>query len=63
MDVKIVEKPYSRGPFGAKGVGELPMDGPGPAIAAAVNFAAGIRLTDLPLLPEKIQKAIHEIKG
>ncbi len=63
MKVVIVEKPYSRGPFGAKGVGELPMDTPGPAIAAAVNFAAGIWLTELPLLPEKIFKAKNEAQG
>ncbi|MBI3553062.1 MAG: xanthine dehydrogenase family protein [Elusimicrobia bacterium] len=63
MDVKIVEKPYSRGPFGAKGVGELPMDTPGPAIAAAVNFAAGVWITELPLLPERILKAINETQG
>jgi CO/xanthine dehydrogenase Mo-binding subunit len=63
MEVKIVEQPYSRGPFGAKGVGELPMDTPGPAIAAAVNMAAGIWLTELPLLPEKISKAHNETQG
>jgi CO/xanthine dehydrogenase Mo-binding subunit len=57
MDVIIIEKPYSRGPFGAKGVGELPMDTPGPAIASAINSAVGLELTELPLLPERIQKA------
>ncbi len=37
-----VEKPYSRGPFGAKGVGELPMDVPAPADhAAAVKHVTG----------------------
>ena len=39
MDVSIIERPYSQGPFGAKGVGELPMDVPGSAIAAAVYHA------------------------
>ena len=52
MDVIIVEKPYSKGPFGAKGVGELPMDVPAPAVAAAVYDATGLFLTELPILPE-----------
>jgi CO/xanthine dehydrogenase Mo-binding subunit len=58
MDVQIVEKPYSGGPFGAKGVGELPMDVPGPAIAAAIHQAIGALVTELPIMPETIQKAV-----
>ncbi len=58
--VSIVEKPYSLGPFGAKGVGELPMDVPAPAVAAAIHHATGIFPTELPLLPERIAKAIHD---
>lgn len=58
MDVTIVEKPYSRGPFGAKGVGELPMDVPGPAVAAAVYHATGALLTELPILPERLLEAL-----
>lgn len=63
MDVVIVEKPYSRGPFGAKGLGEIPMDVPAPALASAINRAAGIWLTELPLLPENIMKARNEAHG
>jgi CO/xanthine dehydrogenase Mo-binding subunit len=59
MDVTIVEKPYSKGPFGAKGVGELPMDVPAPAVAAAVYDATGLFLTELPILPEKLCQALH----
>ncbi len=58
FDVVLVEKPYSRGPFGAKGVGELPMDVPGPAVAAAVKHATGRLLTTLPLTPERIAEAL-----
>ncbi len=58
--VEIVEEPYSRGPFGAKGVGELPMDVPAPAVAAAIHQATGLLLTELPLLPERISKAMHD---
>jgi CO/xanthine dehydrogenase Mo-binding subunit len=58
FDVHIVEKPYSRGPFGAKGVGELPMDVPAPAVAAAVRHATGALVTELPILPERILSAL-----
>ncbi len=42
------------GAFGAKGIGELPMDGPAPAIVNAVADAAGVRFNSIPLLPEDI---------
>jgi CO/xanthine dehydrogenase Mo-binding subunit len=58
MDVQIVEKPYSGGPFGAKGVGELPMDVPGPAIAAAIHQAIGSLVQELPIMPEDICRAL-----
>jgi len=57
FEVILVEKPYSRGPFGAKGVGELPMDIPGPAVAAAVKHATGRLIPTLPHTPERIAKA------
>ena len=56
----LVEVPYPHGPGGAKGVGELPMDGGAPAVAAAIEHALsgevdlGRGLCDLPLLPEDI---------
>ena len=53
----LVEHPFSGGPSGAKGVGELPMDGGAPAIAAAVEQAIGVICDDLPLLPEKLFEA------
>ena len=60
MDVTIVEAPYSKGPFGAKGVGELPMDVPAPAVAAAIHDATGLFMTELPILPERLCKAFHD---
>jgi CO/xanthine dehydrogenase Mo-binding subunit len=57
MRVELVEEPYSRGPFGAKGVGELPFDVPAPAVAAAVFHATGLFIPQLPLLPERIAQA------
>ncbi|HTS01851.1 MAG TPA: molybdopterin cofactor-binding domain-containing protein, partial [Thermoanaerobaculia bacterium] len=51
----LVEDPYSRGPGGgAKGLGEIPMDGGAPAVAAAVEHATGIVCDSLPLVPEKL---------
>ena len=58
FEVMLVEKPYSRGPFGAKGLGELPMDIPGPAVAAAVKHATGRLIPTLPHTPERIAQAM-----
>jgi CO/xanthine dehydrogenase Mo-binding subunit len=55
--VTIVEQPYSRGPWGAKGVGELPIDVAAPAVAAAVHRATGLLVTELPILPETMLAA------
>jgi CO/xanthine dehydrogenase Mo-binding subunit len=54
----LVENPYSRGPFGAKGIGELPMDGPAPAIIAAIHDATGVWLDEVPATPEKVLAAL-----
>ncbi|MBW2735698.1 MAG: xanthine dehydrogenase family protein [Deltaproteobacteria bacterium] len=54
IEVHMLEKPYTRGPGGAKGLGEMPMNGAAPALANAVEHALGVRVTDLPLSPEKI---------
>ena len=59
VEVSFVPAPYSKGPFGAKGVGELPMDIPGPAVAAAVHDALGVWLLELPITPERIATALR----
>jgi CO/xanthine dehydrogenase Mo-binding subunit len=46
------------GAFGAKGIGELPMDGPAPAIVNAIGDALGIGFNEIPLLPENILSAL-----
>jgi len=46
------------GVFGAKGIGELPMDGPAPAIVNAVEDALKVRFDSIPLLPEDIFVAL-----
>ena len=55
----LVENPYSRGPFGAKGIGELPMDGPAPAVIAAIHDATGVWLDEVPATPEKVLEALR----
>ncbi len=57
--VIFVETYEPSGPFGAKAVAEIPLDGVGPALANAVYDAAGIRVLDGPLLPEKIWRALR----
>ena len=58
LDVEIVEIPYSQGPFGAKGVGELPMDGPAPAVVAAILHATGCHVPEIPVTPERLMAAL-----
>ncbi|MGC2528902.1 MAG: xanthine dehydrogenase family protein molybdopterin-binding subunit [Candidatus Acidiferrum sp.] len=48
------------GAYGAKGIGELPMDGPAPAIVNAVEDALHVHFTAIPLLPEDIFSALSE---
>lgn len=57
IDVTILEHPYEHGPFGAKGVGELPIDGPAPALLNALR-QLGVDLRDLPATPERVMEAM-----
>ena len=59
METILVENPYPHGPFGAKGVGELPMDGGAPAIAAAVFNATGAFISEIPITPERLQRGLE----
>ncbi len=54
IDVLFEEIPYEHGALGAKGIGELPMDGPAPAILNAVEDALGSAFNHVPLLPEDV---------
>jgi len=51
------ENPYAYGPGGAKGIGELPMDGAAPAILNAIENATGVSFATIPLMPEGLMKA------
>jgi CO/xanthine dehydrogenase Mo-binding subunit len=61
MESIIVENAYPYGPFGAKGVGELPIDGPAPAIAAAIFSATGALVEEIPVTPERLMAAMEKI--
>ena len=56
MKVVMLENPYTHGPFGAKGVGEMPIDGPAPAVINALRHA-GFDLRAIPATPERIMTA------
>ncbi len=50
----ILEIPESSGPYGAKGIGEIPLVPTAPAVANAVYEAVGVRVNKLPITPERI---------
>ncbi|MCU1383360.1 MAG: aldehyde oxidase and xanthine dehydrogenase molybdopterin binding protein [Acidobacteria bacterium] len=56
MTVVMLENPYQHGPFGAKGVGEMPIDGPAPAVINALRHA-GFDLRAIPATPERVMAA------
>jgi CO/xanthine dehydrogenase Mo-binding subunit len=60
--VHFEEVPYEGGPGGAKGIGELPMDGPAPAIANAVAHATGVNVRRVPFTPEMLA-GLLEVTG
>jgi CO/xanthine dehydrogenase Mo-binding subunit len=61
IHVTFEEVPSPHGPGGAKGIGELPMDGPAPAILNAIEHATGISFNEIPLLPEDIFERMSRI--
>jgi CO/xanthine dehydrogenase Mo-binding subunit len=60
MDVHLLEFPDPRGPWGARGVGEMPVLPFTPAVAAAIHDAIGVWLDSFPYLPEKIWHCLQE---
>jgi CO/xanthine dehydrogenase Mo-binding subunit len=60
IEAVMIEVPNPRHPFGARGVGEVPIVPPMAAVANAVFDATGIRMRDLPISPPKLRAAIDE---
>ena len=58
IDTIIVEVPNPDHPYGVRGVGETPIVPPPAAIAIAIHNAVGVRMTELPMSPPKLWKAI-----
>jgi CO/xanthine dehydrogenase Mo-binding subunit len=61
IDTVLVEVPNPRHPFGAKGVGEVPIVPPLAAVANAVRAATGIRMMSLPISPPKMRAALDGV--
>jgi CO/xanthine dehydrogenase Mo-binding subunit len=55
------EIPYARGPAGAKGIGELPLDGTAPAIANAIANATGVDILRIPVTPESLLSLLESV--
>ena len=56
IEVVMLERPYAHGPFGAKGVGEMPIDGPAPAVVNALRHC-GFDVRSIPATPERLMKS------
>jgi len=56
----VVEEHEELGPFGAKGFAEQPMMAPMAAIANAIHDAIGVRITKIPITPERLYRSIHK---
>jgi aldehyde oxidoreductase len=58
IDLIYIESPREHGPFGAAGVGELPLTASHVAVINAIDNACGARVRHLPALPEKVLAAM-----
>jgi len=58
VDPLVVESGEGLGPFGARGIGEPPIAPPAAAVANAIEDATGVRITRLPITPERVARAL-----
>jgi aldehyde oxidoreductase len=63
MEIMYVESPREHGPFGAAGVGELPLTSSHVAVINAIANATGVRIRRLPALPEKVLEALKALSS
>ena len=59
IEVILVESDEPSGPFGAKSIAEIPLDGVAPALAHAIYTATGVWLREVPFTPERVWHALH----
>ncbi len=59
IETTIIENPSTDGPFGAKAIGEMANNAQPPAIAAAVHDALGVWVTEFPVTPERVLRALE----
>jgi CO/xanthine dehydrogenase Mo-binding subunit len=57
--VLFAEQPYAAGPQGAKGIGELPINGPAPAVINAIESATGVEVNQIPATPEILMEELE----
>ncbi len=62
MDIKIMENPYPFGPFGAKGLGELPLVGAAPAVISSLRMIFEHPINKIPLMPEDLFRLVQSMK-
>ena len=62
LDMHFIESNCAEGPYGAKGISELPTIVIAPAIANALYNATGVRIFNPPMSPETVARAIHELR-
>lgn len=62
LDVIFVQTDEPSGPFGAKSVAEISMDGVSPALVCAIHNATGVWIRELPLTPERIWQALRSLE-
>ena len=60
IESSLVLNPFECGPFGAKGAGELPLVGAAPALAAAVQHALGMPISEVPITPEHLLQRMKD---
>jgi CO/xanthine dehydrogenase Mo-binding subunit len=63
IDSVILEYPEKRGPWGVRGVGEMPYLSFAPALIAAVHDATGVWFDEFPLTPERVYFGIRNPNG
>jgi putative selenate reductase molybdopterin-binding subunit len=63
IGVILVQTYEPSGPYGAKAVAEIPMDGMAPAIASAIFDATGMRIRQIPFTPERVWRAMNQSKN